>query len=447
MLVWYRPKANEVNFLPWLEHYIQHKQRKRMWLYSATVAIMVLGGAWFGVLYTNLLQAQADLQQHLSTGSAQLQTQKRSVWASSLEQRRKLWHQAIEDQQKSTAWLPVAQLSKLLMQLNTSSDPVSLPKLVSWQWQPTHARRPDAQDQVVFTIAGQQPWQAWWQQALKVWPAIHMETLAPEGEGWNLKASYFLQAQPKTITRPLPLTMVANGSVSATTAFALQLTPPAYTSSSADKAVENQPFAAIAKQLEKYGKGLKIVQGQGVQANISLDPTLWSLLAPLPSAVGWWLQGLSIDHTPSDQWQVSMQWLAHEAPSLTAVTTLAPSEAAEANIHEHIQHYANMFAPATFNIQVPAEVLSNKATPKKATPKKAKNEVPKQLAFVGYSAQQDKALVAWIRSLKDGRLIQAEVGHIIEGWRVSSIGAAGVSLTLGQQQTLLRRACLTGVCE
>ena len=445
MLVWYQPKANEVNFLPWLEHAIAHQRRKRTWLYSAVAATVLLGLAWFGVLYAGLQQAQADLQQQLSNSSVQLQLLQRSVWASSLERRHKQWLQAVERQRQFNAWMPMAQLSKLLMQLNTLSGLVSEPKLVSWQWQPANAAQLELQHQVVFTIAGQKPWQAWWQQALKVWPTMHMETLEPKAVGWHLKASYTLQ--PQTILKGTAALLIVENShsISSPKTFDLQLTPPPYDGirpnsvNSINRPAMEQSFSAMASQLEKYGQNVQMTRSQSVQANLKLGPSQWALLAPIPSADGWWLQGLSIDQAPSNQWQVSMQWLPHNEPSSNVVPVEPFSEAAQEASHtstqSSIKRYANLFEVKNLEPQ--------SDPPSKTSPK----VVAKAFEFVGFSAQPGKVWVAWLRSLTDGSLVQVEVGHIVDGWRVSSVGAQGVSLTLGSQQMWLPRACLIGVCK
>ncbi len=62
MLVWYQPKPNEVNFLPWIEHHLSRRRRKRLFLYGSVVTIIMLGLVAFGVLYVNLTHAQTDAQ-------------------------------------------------------------------------------------------------------------------------------------------------------------------------------------------------------------------------------------------------------------------------------------------------------------------------------------------------------------------------------------------------
>ena len=122
---------------------------------------MILGMAAFGWLYFNLLQAQAGVQRQVSEGVQQLHVQQQQRWAGSLERRRIERGQAIQAQQNFHAWLPVQELSCLLK--------ILIPKqhLVSWQWQSMR----------------EGPWQQWWQEALKVWPPIHMKALGPEGDG------------------------------------------------------------------------------------------------------------------------------------------------------------------------------------------------------------------------------------------------------------------------
>lgn len=155
-------------------HSIAHKLRKKLSLYAVLVVLIAFYVAWFGVLYTHFLQAQAGLQQQLLAGTSHLQRQQRIVWVGSLEERQKQWRQTTDEQRRFNAWLPAIQLPKLLGQLHSHSHT----QLVSWQWQAIKGERLDAHS-VLFTIAGQEPWQIWWQQALKVWPSIRMETLEP----------------------------------------------------------------------------------------------------------------------------------------------------------------------------------------------------------------------------------------------------------------------------
>jgi len=446
MLVWSQPTSNEVNFLPWFVHSMAHKRRKRLWLYSVLVVFIALCIAWFGVVYTHLLQAQVSLQQQLSASTTHLQKQQRIVWAGSLEERQKQWRQTIDEQRRFNAWLPAMQLSKLLGQLHSHSHT----QLVSWQWQAKSDERLDTHS-VLFIITGQEPWQAWWQQALKVWPSIRMETLEPKGKGWALKASYIVQADTKVEPKPeiqlssAPLTRAVEQSP----AFTLQLTLPNITDATdgTNTDLQGEPFADMAKQLQKYGQALNISRSQGVQASAVLPSAAWVLLAPLPSAQGFWLQGLSIEQTPSDQWQVSMQWVpSNDAPPLTfapsanALTTQS-IQSIELSAHQGILYYAKKIEQAYLATQKPLS--------KKSVPFSIKNhrQAIKQLEFIGYSTQQKNISEVWLKSLMTGRLIKAQVGSMIYGWRVSDIGPQGVSFTLGQQHIKLPPACFTGVFE
>ena len=285
MLVWYRPKPNEVNFLPWLEHYIEWRRRKRLFLYSSALVVIMFGLAAFGLLYFNLLQLQANVQRQVLEELEQLRAQQQRLWSDSLERRLIERDWAMQAQQEFNAWLPMQELSRLLMMLEPQQQ------LVSWQWQPTNSGQ-----QVVFTVMGHGQWQRWWQDALKVWPSIHMEALGPEGDGWKFEARYLLVPKPLSV----PSHNVA--AVPASQSFALQLTPQPL---SVGVGVEVEPIASMIRQVAKYGQGVEVVRGQGMQIKMRLDFTQWASLAPLPSASGWRLQGLSIQQTPTRQWQVS----------------------------------------------------------------------------------------------------------------------------------------------
>ena len=250
MLIWYQPKPNEVNFLPWLEHYLEKRRRSRLVLYVSAAVILLLGLGALGWLYVNLLQARAGMLQQVSEGRQQLQVLQRKIWAGSLEKRRIEHRSIIEAQKKFYSWLPVQELSRLLITLAPNQQ------LVSWQWQPIREGQ-----QVMYKITGQDPWQHWWQDTLSLWPSMHLVALGPEGDGWKLKARYLLPI--------MPLPVVYATETPKLETFALQLRPQplsAYTGE--DK--EFEPIAYITGQVTRYGKSLEIVHGQrdqGVQVN------------------------------------------------------------------------------------------------------------------------------------------------------------------------------------
>jgi len=423
MLVWYQPKPSEVNFLPWMAHHLARRRRKRAFLYSFVVVVIVLGVAAFGVLYANLLRGQAELQWQVSEGVKQLQARQQSLWADSLERRRMELDRVIKAQREFQAWLPVQELSRLLIILQSNQQ------LGRWQWQPI-----DAGHQVVFTITGKGQWQGWWQEVLKVWPSMQMEALGAEDGGWTFEASYLL---PQI---PLPLPMNSHTSASASQSFALQLTPELL---SEGVGVEVEPIAPMTHQVAKHGQGLEVVRGQGVQVNVELDSAEWANLAPLPSAAGWRLQDLSIQQTPSGLWLVSMQWLPKNDSSPSYVMRPAPSAVVQALTYKRIQHYAQAFQAKVLPTQTTATqtVLSN------ITPNHKKLQIADDFQFIGYSQQQGKIAVAWVKSILNGYLLRVEVGHEIDGWRVSAIGAHGINLSREQQSIMLERPCRTGVCQ
>jgi hypothetical protein len=425
MLIWYQPKPNEVNFLPWLECYQQRSRRSRLYLYGATVAAILLGLGVFGWLYINLLQVEASLQQQVSDGGEQLQLQQRQVWAGSLESRRMEQELIIQSQQDLHSWLPVQELSRLLIILAPTEQ------LLSWQWQPILGGQ-----QVVFAITGQGPWQKWWQAVLNEWPSIKMEALGPDGAGWKFEASYLLAN--------VPLPLASATAINELGTFALQLTPQPLSVSYADTGFE--AIANITRQITKYGDKLEIVHDQGVHIKMHLDSLHWTELALLPNAAGWVLTNLSIQQTSSEQWQVSMQWLpAREGPSLSFFR-LPPSAAAQTKILASIKDYAQALqikavpTPLTF---VEPPVIK---TLEKTSVVHGKLQHVDDLKFIGYSQQQNQVSVAWVKFLSSGRLLRVVVGDQINGWSVSVIGAQGVHLVREQQVIIVGRQCLTGVC-
>jgi len=419
MLVWYQPKPNEVNFLPWLEHHLARRRRKRLFLYGSAVIVVILGLVAFGVLYANLIQAQTDAQGQVSQGVKQIHAKQQGVWAGSLEQRHIELGQVIKAQEQFQAWQPGQELSRLLMILQPNQQ------LNSWHWQPM-----DAGHQVVLAITGQDQWQAWWQEALKMWPSIQMEALGAEGDGWAIEARYLL---PPTSS---PLGNAVR--VPASQSFALQLTP--YPLSAG---VEADPISSLTRQVEKYGHGLEIVRGQGLQVKVQLNSTQWADLAPLPSAAGWRLNDLSIQQIASGNWRVSMQWLPNNDGVPSYLRRPAHSAVAQALTHERIQHYAQARHAKTLPTQTTAIHLEL------ADIAPLYNELQREdsFQFTGYSKQQGQIAAAWVKSLVNGSLVRVEVGDVLEGWRVSAIGPLGVNLTMGQTLLILERHCLTGACQ
>ncbi len=429
MLIWYQPKPNKVNFLPWLEHYLEKRRRSRLVLYVSAAVILLLGLGALGWLYVNLLQARAGMLQQVSEGRQQLQVLQRKIWAGSLEKRRIEHRSIIEAQKKFYSWLPVQELSRLLITLAPNQQ------LVSWQWQPIREGQ-----QVMYKITGQDPWQHWWQDTLSLWPSMHLVALGPEGDGWKLKARYLLPI--------MPLPVVYATETPKLETFALQLRPQplsAYTGE--DK--EFEPIAYITGQVTRYGKSLEIVHGQrdqGVQVKMYLDSLHWTELAPLPSAVGWTLQHLSIQQTSSVQWQVLMQWLPNSESTPFHFDRLAISTAAQAKTRAGIEYYAQALQIKTLSTPIPSIERHSKTTLEKISPAPGQLQHADDLEFIGYSQQQNQMPVAWVKYLSSGRLLRAEVGDQINGWSVSVIGAQGVHLVREQQVIIIGRRCLTGVC-
>jgi len=419
MLVWYRPKPNEVNFLPWLEHHLARRRRKRLFLYGSMGTIVLLGLLAFGVLYTNLTQAHTDAQWQVSRGAKQLHEKQQELWANSLELRHIKLGQVIEAEEQFQAWQPGQELSQLLMILQPNQQ------LNSWHWQLM-----DAGHQVALAITGQDQWQVWWLEALKVWPSMQMDALRSEGDNWAIEAHYLLP--------PTYLPLGGAVTVPASQSFALQLNP--YPLSAG---VETEPISSLTGQVEKYGQGLEIVRGQGLQVKVRLASTQWADMAPVPSAAGWSLKDLSIEQIPSGHWLASMQWLPNNDNLPPYPRRPAPSAAAKALAREHIQHYAQAHH---------AKILATQTTAAQEEPANIPplhNELQHKdvFQFRGYSQQQGQIAVAWVKSLVDGSLVRVEVGDPLEGWRVSAIGPQGVNLKMGQALLMLERHCLIRACE
>ena len=419
MLVWYQPKPNEVNFLPWIEHHLSRRRSKRLFLYGSVVTIIMLGLVAFGVLYVNLTHAQTDAQWHVSQGMNQLQAKQQGLWADSLEQRHMKLGQVIKAQEQFQAWLPGQELSQLLMILQPDQQ------LNSWHWQPI-----DAVHQVAFAVTGHGQWQAWWQEALIVWPSMQMEALGAEGDGWRIEARYLLSQTS------LPLGDAVTMPTSQS--FALQLTPAPLSAG-----VEAEPISSMTQKVAKYGQGLEIVRGQGFNVKMQLDSSQWAGLAPLPSAAGWKLNDLSIQQIPSGHWRVSMQWLPNNDNYTPYLRRPAPSVVAQALTRDRIQHYAQ----ARYAKTLPAQAKAIQAELANISPLHNELQAEDIFQFVGYSQQQGQIAVAWVKSLVDGSLVRVEVGDPLEGWRVSAIGPQGVNLKMGQALLMLERHCLIRACE
>jgi|TARA_B110001469_G_scaffold126859_1_gene145694 hypothetical protein len=384
-----------------------------------SVAILV----W---LYVNLLQVQAGVHRHIAQGARHLQVQQQRWWDESLHQRRLKRGQMQQGQQAFDAWWPVHQLSCVLMILQPYQQ------LINWQWQSINTGQ-----QVVFTVTGKGRWQDWWQKAIKVWPSLQVEALRPKPDGWTLEARYLIAA--------LPLSLPLNTQLAAPKAhvFAIQLTPQFLSGGDAGVGTEVEVLGSMMRQVANYGQGIEIVRGQGVQIKIRLDATHWAGLAPLPSALGWRLQDLSVQQTPSQQWLVSMQWLLNHDKRPFHLLRQAPTTELQATTYESIEHYAQAFQDPLLRVQV----LPMQRTLASINPVRGKVQLAEDFVFMGYSQQQGQAPVAWFKVLISGQLLRAEVGHEIDNWRVSAIGAQGVKLTLGQQSVTLKRPCLKQVCQ
>jgi hypothetical protein len=166
-------------------------------------------------------------------------------------------------------------------------------------------------------------------------------------------------------------------------------------------------------------------------------------MAPLPSATGWWLKEFSIMQIPSGPWQISMRWLPSSAASFFQPFTPVPSALEQALTLQGIQHYAQAFYAKT----VPTQAIAMQVGVSNISLHRKKWHIADNFQFIGYSQQQGKIAVAWIKSLDNGRLMRVEVNDSLEGWRVSDISGQGVNLTKGQQWLMLKRLCRTGVCQ
>tara|TARA_B110000503_G_scaffold57463_2_gene92055 strand:- start:3987 stop:5261 length:1275 start_codon:yes stop_codon:yes gene_type:complete len=424
MLVWYRPQPDEVNFLPWLEDYLIARRRQRQCLYGSALVMVMLGVSLLVLLHVNLLQVKAGVHKQIAQGTRHLLVQQQRLWAESLHQRRLEWGRRIQAQQLFDAWWPVHELSQLL----TILEPYQ--QLVSWQWQPINTGQ-----QVVFMVTGRDQWQDWWQRAVKVWPSLQVEALDPEGDEWTFEAHYQITDGP--------LSLPSNDPFSAPTAhgFSIQLTPQPLADVTGVSA-ELEPLALMMRQVAAYGQGVEIVRGQGVQMKMRLEKAHWAGLAPLPSAKGWRLQNLSVQQTPSQQWLVSMQWLPNNDNSPSHLLRKAPTTALQTTTYRRIEHYARAFKdpPLLVKTWPTHRPLVN------INPARGKLQLTEKFEFIGYSQQQGQAPLAWIKLLSSGQLLRTEVGHQIDSWRVSAIGAQGVRLTLGQQSVTLKHPCFKGAC-
>ena len=441
MLVWRQPKPNQVNFSPWLEYYLVSRRHMRLLLYGSAMVIILLGLAAGGILFWNLFQMQSQVRRQVNLGAQELQLQQQRAWAESAPQRRMQLQRVMQGQQDFYAWWPAQHLSTLLAQLESSQ------RLKSWHWQmgSTH-------QSVVFTIVGEGHWQGGWQKILNLWPSLRLQELGPEDRGWRFEASYLIApiAPLNSIEASMSSNHIPKGPP--TQSFDLQLTPPAlddtfsFSTKASSTKVKTQvalgTITELTHQAEKYGQGVEFVRGQGVQLKMRLNAQQWSSLAPLPSAVGWRLQAVTVQQTLLGQWLISIQWL----PGIDAPTDflrVAPSAEIQAKIQSNIHYYAQ-----TFETQA---VLSSNLTPQmplsSLEPFQPQLQPVNEFQFLGYSQQQDQVPVAWIKSLLTNQLSRAEVGHQIDGWHVSHINAQRVHLTRGTNDLTLKRACIVGVCK
>jgi hypothetical protein len=449
MLVWRQPKPNQVNFSPWLEYYLVSRRHMRLLLYGSAMVIILLGLAAGGILFWNLFQMQSQVRRQVNLGAQELQLQQQRAWAESAPQRRMQLQRVMQGQQDFYAWWPAQHLSTLLAQLESSQ------RLKSWHWQmgSTH-------QSVVFTIVGEGHWQGGWQKILNLWPSLRLQELGPEDRGWRFEASYLIAPISSIPPKPLLDFIDVSGSSNhilqglPIQSLDLQLTPPALddtfsfspsAKASSTKVKTQVALGAITElthQAEKYGQGVEFVRDQGVQLKMRLNAQQWSSLAPLPSAVGWRLQAVTVQQTLLGQWLISIQWLPSiEAPS--DFLRVAPSDEIQATIQSNMHYYAQ-----TFQTQA---VLSADLTPQtplgSIEPAQPQSQPASELQFVGYSQHQGQVPVAWIKSLLTNQLSRAKAGHQIDGWHVFHINAQRVHLIRGPHDLTLKRYCLVGVCK
>lgn len=432
MLIWQQPQANQVNFLPWLEHHLMAKRRQRLFLYGASILLLTLTLIALTYLHLQLLQVQATTQRQVIHGAQQIKLQQQRWWAKSEDQRRTQWQQDRHAQQAFYGWWSVQELAQLLTMLEPQQ------RLLSWHWQPSATGR-----QVIFAFSGRGQWQLWWQKALKVWPSLRLEALNPDAQGWKFEASYLLTSVASDW--PVPTATL----VPLRSSLALQLRPPPFaTNKVASINAEAEALVSMTRQVAAYGKDIALERGQGVQLSMRLNPSQWPDLAPLPSAKGWHLQKFSILKIPSQQWQVAMQWLpSHENLPADALRS-APSLGLQATIYADIKQYAQAVKGQILaEKKLPPQVLSVSAEAAQTNSGSSRQQLIKDLKFIGFSQPQGQAASAWLKSLSNPHILRVKVGHQIKGWRVFSIKVLQMRLRRDQQLILLKRACTTGVCQ
>ncbi|MDC9720121.1 MAG: hypothetical protein PSN46_05250 [Gammaproteobacteria bacterium] len=413
MLSWHRPPGNQANFLPWAEQRLEQQRTRKFYWYGFVAGVLVLVLVVFSVLYMNLRQRQFEIQEQINQGSEKLRGLQQSVWLSSLQSRQLAQSNAAVAQQKYRSWRPVKELTRLVETLTLDQQ------LVSWQWLEESHRQADEQPQVLFEVKGQGSWQLWWSSLLAQYPRMQLGAFQPSGKYWALKAHYIVPNK-QVLQGDREVSVDPN---SLQGPFDVLLRPPPLGATPTVKTTDD-----LISQLSQYQAPVSITQGEGLEAAMHLDASQWASLVPLPSAVGWNLISLSIQHGASDQWQVSMQWLPNKrAPSegyRRQALNEVEGEAVENNAKASLGHYAQGFQ---------AQVLPAKAQP----------NVPE---FIGYSLRAGASPIAWLKSSVNGQIILAEVDDQIDGWYLIHLSTHQAGFRQGERVQVRKRRCLSGEC-
>jgi len=399
MITWRQPKASEANFLPWFQQCLLAQRRRRYAMLAVGLIVSLLLLTPVGWQYARWQQAMAQTHDVLQAGGLYFQQQQQEIWLKQLQTQQAQRNAMVLQRLQQQAWLPALELTTLASRLPAPQQ------LTSWRW--------TQQGQAVaieFEVTQLQDWQPWWQSWTQARPNAKVMALNAQPHGIGLRVQYPLSHGPVAATSNQTLD-----------ALALRPEPVAHSLAAV-------PAANMVQRLSRLSTSVEVsAADDSLQLTAQLSSDQWRALAPVPSGVGWSLTELSLSAASPGLWNLAMHWQAAPVVPDLGDYNKPFSLAQQSSIRLAFDQFPG-----------PLTTLATAQT---------KGVIAQSnLRFTGFSQQANKGVMVWLRQVASGTVKRLRLGQAVGPWRLVEANAQQVILQQGQQQWVLQRQCVTGVC-